>query len=156
MYARFFPSGLSFTQLPFPRQWAECQQRIQDLKKDDIEAELRELCGDVVVDELKAAHANYGRALGITNAKDVAPKAPKIAESLRSVQKAISDYAIQLVAAAKGDPEIEEIVVACLQPIDSLRAAEAARGGGSSAAGSTPPTPAVTPETPIPPLSDDS
>ncbi len=156
LHARFFPTGLAFTQLPYPRQWAECQQRIRDLKKEGVEDELRELCGDVVVDALKAAHDNYGRALGITTAKDAAPKAPKIVDQLRALQKAVSDYAIQLVAVAKDDPELGTTVLACLSPIDELRAADASRATGTPASTTTPSTPPVTPATPIPSLSDES
>jgi hypothetical protein len=157
LYTRLFPGGLVFLKLPYERQWAECEQRLRDIADGDIAEELRELVGAVALDELRAAHKNYGRALGITSAKTATPSAPKVAEQLRAVLQSVADYALQLVAAAKADPELGSIVVGCLRPLDALREAEARRGAGaSSSAPATPAaeTPTVTPTTPIPDLDD--
>jgi hypothetical protein len=120
------------------------------------------LTRSVVLTELKAAHRNYGRALGITTAKQSSGTAPKVAEQLRVVQAAIGDYALQLIAAAKADSDIGPAVVACLRPLDEIREADSRRGGGGSTV--TAPTPAPASEvdgaetvnntTPIPTLDD--
>ena len=151
LYARLFPDGLAFLRLPYERQWAESEQRLKQLADEEMGAAVEELVGEFVLIELRDAHANYGRVLGITSARAQATVAPNLLDPLRTVQQAIVAYALQVVAAAHADPELMGAARAALRPIDALREAQARRavsresGGGGAASGVE-----VTPTTPVP------
>jgi len=152
LYAQLFPDGLAFLKLPYERQWAESEQRLTQIAGDEIAEPIAELVGDFVLTELRDAHANYGRVLGITNAKPGTAMAPNLLEPMRVVQQAISNYSLQIVAAAQSEPEFVPHARAALRPLDDLREAQArrtsARGNEPDDAPSAGAT--VTPSTPIP------
>ena len=158
LYARIFPDGLTFLRLPYEQQWAQSEQRLRQLEDEELGAAVEALVGDFVLAELREAHANYGRVLGITDAKPGAAVAPNMLEQVRAVQQAIANYALQLVAAAHADTELVGSVRKALRPIDDLRQAQArragARGGGAEAEPEVveSATPEVTPTTPVPAL----
>jgi len=155
LYARLFPDGLAFLRLPYERQWAESEQRLKQLADDEMGAAVEELVGDFVLTELRDAHANYGRVLGITDAKPGAAVAPNLLDQLRVVQQAMTSYALQLVAAAHADTELVASVRRALRPLDDLREAQARRSTArGSDAVTEPVAPAVTPTTPVPAMDD--
>lgn len=159
LYARLFPDGLSFLRLPYERQWAESEQRLKQLADEELGAAVEELVGEFVVAELRDAHADYGRVLGITNAKPGAAVAPNLLDQLRVVQQAMTSYALQLVAAAHADPELASGVRRALRPFDDLREAQARRGARGGAEQDEPEAGAgagagVTPTTPVPTMDD--
>jgi len=128
--------GLAFLRLPYEQQWAQSEQRLRQLADDELGNAVESLVGDFVLAELREAHAEYGRVLGITDAKAGAPVAPNMLEQLRAVQQAIASYALQLVAAAHADTELVASVRKALRPLDELRQAQAqARRAGGRARG---------------------
>jgi hypothetical protein len=163
LYARLFPDGLTFLRLPYERQWAESEQRLTQLADKEMGAAVEKLVGDFVLAELRDAHANYGRVLGITDAKPNAEVAPNLLDQLRVLQQAMTSYALQLVAAAHADPELVTPVRRALRPLDALREAQARRGGGRGGAAepavtepavTEPAVTEVTPTTPVPAMDD--
>jgi hypothetical protein len=159
LYARLFPDGLSFLRLPYERQWAESEQRLKQLADEELGAAVEELVGEFVVAELREAHANYGRVLGITDAKPGAAVAPNLLDQLRVVQQAMTSYALQLIAAAHADPELASGVRRALRPFDDLREAQARRGARGGAGEDEPEAgtgagAGVTPTTAVPEMDD--
>lgn len=157
LYARLFPDGLAFLRLPYERQWAESEQRLKQLADEEMGAAVEELVGEFVLTELRDAHANYGRVLGITDAKPGAAVAPNLLEGLRVVQQAMTSYALQLIAAAHADAELVASVRRALRPLDDLREAQARRAGARGGDAVTEPAGAgsvVTPTTPVPVMDD--
>lgn len=156
LYARLFPTGLDFLKLAFEREWAESEQRLGQIADEEVEGPLAELVGDFLIAELRDAHANYGRVLGITTTRTQPTVAPNLLEPLRTVQQAIVGYALQVVAAAHADPELAAAARAALRPIDELREAQARRavsrdaGGGAAGSGGAGSGVVVTPTTPVP------
>lgn len=154
LYARLFPTGLDFLKLPFEREWAESEQRLGQIADEEVQGLLTSLVGDFVLAELRDAHANYGRVLGITTARGETTVGPNLLEPLRTVQQAIVGYALQVVAAAHADPELAGVARAALRPIDELREAQARRATSRAPADSGATTPTVTPTTPVPEADD--
>ncbi len=162
LYARIFPDGLAFLRLPYERQWAESEQRLALIADEEMGAAVAELVGDFVLNELRDAHADYGRVLGITNAKPESGDAvPNLLGQLRVVQQAMSGYALQLVAAAHAEPELAPSVRRALRPFEDLREAQArranARGGAVEEEEEEPVVTGgdvVTPTTPVPVIVD--
>lgn len=155
LYTRLFPDGLTFLRLPYERQWAESEQRLAQLGDEEMGAAVEKLVGDFVLAELREAHANYGRVLGITDAKPGAAVAPNLLDQLRVLQQAMTSYALQLVAAAHADAELVAPVRRALRPLDELREAQSRRTGARVA--DPVPGPAelgATPTTPVPALDD--
>jgi hypothetical protein len=127
-----FPGGLAFLKSPYVVEHSESQRRLDLMAAEGVEGDLRELVGTVFVDELVAAHGEYGKALGITAPPEAPPPATRVAEPLRAMQAALRAYALQVVAyAATGERELEA-ARAALRPIDAFRASSgrrATRGG---------------------------
>ncbi|MCU0686863.1 MAG: hypothetical protein MUF34_32220 [Polyangiaceae bacterium] len=129
--ALLFPNGLSFLKSPYLVQHSESERRLALIGSEGIADDLHELVGPLFVDELRAAHGEYGRALGITAPAET--KAPaRVGEPFRAMQAALRGYALQLVAYAATSPAALEAVRAGLRPLDAFRAASerrASRGG---------------------------
>lgn len=154
LYQRLFPDGLGFLTLPWSSEWAESDKRLGLIKEDKLEADLDELAGKDFLAALRAAHAAYGKVLGITQAEDPPADVVQVQQPLHALQSAVRNYALQVVAAAGADPGFAEDARAALLPIDRVRAANARQAGsGSVSAEPAPPAqdvPAVGPTTPIP------
>jgi hypothetical protein len=155
LHALLFPEGLTFLALPFEKEWAESEQRLKQIDEGSNAKMLAALVGDFVLAELRTAHADYGRVLGITTAKEPETTTPALTEPLRALTQAIAAYALQLVAAGQSDPELMPAVRKALRPIDDIRTAQARR----AAAGESPEVPddavvpppsKVNPSTPVP------
>jgi hypothetical protein len=148
-----FPEGLTFLQLAYNAEWAESQQRIARIDKDNLAGEIEELAGPEFLAEVRKAHDNYGRVLGITKAaKGNEPS--NLIDPLRAVGKAIVQYALKLAGMAGDSEKSLQMVRAALRPIDDHRAASSARRGagtgqeeGEAAPEAAPP---ATPATPVP------
>jgi hypothetical protein len=154
IYTALFRDGLTFLTLPYKAQWAEAQRRLDLIKDNDYAADIELLAGPEFWAELKRTHKAYGEALGVTKPEEPAPEVGLV-EPLRSVGRAVVDYALQLLAYASDEPKAEASVRKALKPIDDQRAATARRGAGeetSGDSGAAPPAvePPATPKTPVP------
>ncbi|HEU4534299.1 MAG TPA: hypothetical protein VFS00_09285, partial [Polyangiaceae bacterium] len=134
-----FPDGLGFLKLPYVIEHTESERRLDLIEAEGLAGDLRELVGASFVDELGAAHAEYGSALGITAALD-APAPTRVADSLREMQGALRSYVLQVLAHAESGDDALEAVRAALRPIDAMRAAIGRRSsrGGAGAPGEAP------------------
>lgn len=129
----FFPTGLSFTQLPWSAQWAEGEKRLAQIAEEGLEADLRQLVGDAFVDALTSRQREYGDALGMHGARQgEAAETQALMPLLRATLQAIADYAVQIAAAhnAERDPKKRAALRKAIQPIEEARRAAAAREGG--------------------------
>ena len=121
LHRSLFPDGLAFLNLPFRQQWAHSEERLRLVEDEDLGPMLAPLIGGFVLDELWAAHEEYGRVLGIEDpAAGLASPARRV-EGLRELRDAIAIYALQLLAVAHDDLERADAVRAALVPIDELR-----------------------------------
>ncbi|MEM9454642.1 MAG: hypothetical protein AAGF11_10720 [Myxococcota bacterium] len=171
LHSALFPTGLSFLTLAFAKQWAESQQRLDQIEQQGLTAALHQLVGEFVLDEVKAAHEAYGRVLGITDAKEAKAVPAKVAEALADLRDAMAVYCLQLVATAYAKPDTAPLIRKALRPVDDLRAALKRRtnaqgrdeGGSSDEPGApdkprspdepgSPGLPEVSPTTPVPEL----
>jgi hypothetical protein len=130
---RLFPTGLDFLRLPFLAEHAQSERRVKIIGNESLRADLDHLVGEVFMDELFAAHAAYGDALGITKATVAITPEPAIDEPLRMLSQAIVAYALQVVAFAALPGNLEEARRA-LQPIDEFRAAAGRRASSGTQA----------------------
>ncbi|MCX4239324.1 hypothetical protein [Paraliomyxa miuraensis] len=158
LHEELFCDGLGFLELGDLELHAESARRIQLIEDDGLLDGLRDLVGPELVDELHAAHREYGEALGIAEASpdsspdsgteagaETSPDAlvadKQLLESLRTVRRAIGSYALQVVAFAGVDPSHAAAARQALAPIDQFRAASrraAARGDGDGGDGALP------------------
>ena len=141
--AMLFPGGLGFLKAPYVVEHTESQRRLDLIASEGLGDDLRWLVGPIFVEELAAAHADYGRALGITAALSPSPPAPtRVAEPLREMQGALRSYALQLLAHAETGGEASEAVWSALRPIDALRSMAGRRSSRGAAPGPGPIGPA--------------
>lgn len=131
-----FPTGLKFTQLASRAEWTEAEARRSRMSAGGLDAEIESLGGAPFVAWLKSAHASYGAALGITEAKAVDPKAPLVGDLRREVFGAIRAYVIKVTAFA--DDALEATAETRLRPLTEWQARRA--NGGAPSVDAAPPT----------------
>ncbi|HEU4405875.1 MAG TPA: hypothetical protein VFS43_11465 [Polyangiaceae bacterium] len=121
-----FPDGLSFLKLPYASEWAESEKRLTKIDQQKLGSALDELAGPDFLTVLRAAHADYGAALGMTKALAAGPTPVSLAEPLREVTRAIANYTLKLCAMADDDASIAAVQNA-LRPLDEYRESTARR-----------------------------
>ncbi|MCX4243366.1 hypothetical protein [Paraliomyxa miuraensis] len=127
---RLFPGGLSFTQLKFVEEHAHSERLLQIIDEEDLRDDLDRLVGERFMEELSAAHADYGVVLGITSAPKAEPPVVSMLERLRELTQAIVDYALQVLAYSRTHADHLALAQRALEPIDVFR--EAARRASSN------------------------
>jgi hypothetical protein len=144
-----FPTGADFLKLPYTKQWAECDKRIGIVKERGLQTDIDRLAGAAFWKQIETLHQSYGEVLGITKSKQPSPEPAKLLEPLRTAQRAIGNYVLQVAATAAHDQAFAPQAVRALAPVDAVREGAARR---ASAAGSVPP---VSPDTPVPSATTD-
>ena len=116
MHAVLFSTGLKFIRLPYRLEWAEADAKLARIAKDGYDIEIQKLGGQVILDQLKAAHQAYGEALGIT--AEGQDSTINLREPLVAFNKTLRAYV--LAVAAHEDPEDSastDLTEALLAPI---------------------------------------
>jgi len=126
LHQMLFPTGLSFVKLPYIEQHAESELRVQIIAAEGLRDDLDRLVGTLFINDLLAAHEAYGTILEITTATEQAPPILLVAP-LRALTRAISSYALQVLAFADLDPQNVPVARRAVEPIDMLRRASARR-----------------------------
>lgn len=138
------PKGLVFLKLPYNEEWAESEKLLRAIDEQKLQSDLDKIAGPEFLQEVRKSHQLYGETLGVTRAGEL-PVDVSLAAPLRTLQKAIVNYAVKVVALADEDDESSIAMVrAALAPIDAHRAAMARRSSPSE------PTTPVDPTTPVP------
>jgi hypothetical protein len=144
------PGDREWLKYVYEAEWAESDKRLGWIEKQGLSKDINELAGPDFLAEVKAAHAEYGVALGVT-----AP-APELlgvnlAEPLQALARSIGKYTLAVVTMAGDDAASIAVVRKALRPIDEYREGQArrARASGGAAAEPEPEAP-VSPTTPIP------
>lgn len=118
LLATIFPTGLRFTRLSSRAEWTEAESRRARMTKEGLDAKIEALGGAVFVTRLKNAHANYGVALGITEAQVADPKEPLLGDLRREALAAIRSYVVKVSAHADSDdPAIQALTERLLRPL---------------------------------------
>jgi hypothetical protein len=153
LHARLFAEGLGFLNRDYEAEYAHSQRLLDVIRKDNLQAEIDDLCGPECLAEVQRTHASYDAALHPGHIESRLPV--KLRAARRELATSIATYALKVAAGADLENEAEvSAVVAALRPIDELRARQARRGGAVTSsdggtAGSTD-GPAPTPATPVP------
>ena len=100
--ALLFPDGLRFTQLPFRTEWVESQTRLGLIEREALAPRIAALGGQAILEAVRRAHDDFGRALGLTEAAVMVASA-----SMREERDALIDilrrYVLQVTAHADPD-----------------------------------------------------
>lgn len=121
-----FPDGLEFIKGRFSHLHCQTERRLLMIDERGLAKDLSRLVGDHFLAMLRAAYQGAGDALGVNKAA-VPVVVVSVAKPLRVLIEAISDYALQLIAFARLDPQECEAVLFALSPIDEYRASLARR-----------------------------
>lgn len=140
LHETLFPTGLRFLALPFGKQWAEGERRLRMIDDEELADELTALVGEVVMNEVREAHAEYGRVLGITRAAEEAAVPVNLLDALRATRSAMTAYALQVIAAGQADDALAGPARAALRPFDAVRDAQARRAAARARQAGTEPT----------------
>ena len=113
-----FPEGLKFLTLPYKEQWAEADTRLLRLTSQKHDVEIESLGGKVFLDELRAAHAEYGEALGITKPPEKPAAETNLRDALAAFRNALRAYVVRVSAQVdEDDAESSALASALLEPL---------------------------------------
>jgi hypothetical protein len=101
--ALLFPDGLRFTQLPFRTQWVESQTRLGLIEREALAPRITELGGQTILEAVRRAHDDFGRALGLTEASQVSETSAIVREGMDEVVASLRRYILQVTAHADPD-----------------------------------------------------
>jgi hypothetical protein len=136
-----FTDKLRFTQLPYKLEWAESDTRLLQIERDGLDAVFRELGGEVILQTLRAAHREYGDALGITRVPTPAQLPPSLREPLDATFEAMRAYVVRIAAHVDEDEEgSDALAKALLTPVTEWQVRE--RSLAAAAAATAAPAPA--------------
>ncbi|WP_438031572.1 hypothetical protein [Sorangium sp. So ce204] len=128
--AAIFTGGLKFLQLTYVLEWSESELRIQRIRKSGLDARIEALGGKRFLAALEAAHAAYGKALGVTApAATAAAAPPSVRDALAAFTEALRAYVIKVMGSVEPDePETQELADKLLAPLASWSVGSSGRG----------------------------
>ena len=143
-----YPTGLRFTLLGFQQEWAECQARLDRIDREGLAAKLKALGGEPFLDNLRAAHKEYGEALGVTQVRaEPAPPTAVVKEPLVRLQEALRKYVLQVIAQVEeSDATSAQLAEDLLAPLSEWQS----RGAKLTAPAEPAPAPLATEPAPSP------
>jgi hypothetical protein len=118
--AQVFPEGLKFVLLPYKLEWAESSTRLAIIKDRKLDESIDKFGAAPLLKWLRAAHKEYGDAIGITSAAPPPATVVSLREAMDDFQSALRRYVV-CVSASVGpnDPKSAELAQHLLQPIES-------------------------------------
>lgn len=150
--AVLFADGLRFTQLPFRDQWVESQSRLAVIEKDALDAVITGLGGRSILDAVRRAHDDFGRALGFTDPSDEPPSSVLVREGRDELKATMRRYVLQVTAHADpDDPASGELADMLLLPIKTWKTRAPAPAETDEPDEDTPPNGSPAAGTPVPP-----
>ena len=139
VHDRIFPAseGLTFLLAPYKREWVACQDRLDIMAKEKLEAFIDKLGGARFLRNIHRLHVEYGKVLGITAPEAVETPAIDQRPLIQAAQASLREYVVK--ARAFADPDVagsEDLVERLLQPLTSWisKPAAAAQEGGADPA----------------------
>jgi len=113
-----FADGLRFLQLAYKQEWAESDTRLLRIASEKHDATIVALGGGAFIDEVRAAHAEYGEALGITKAPEKPDVAANLRDALNAFLNALRTYVVRVSAHVdEDDADSSELATRLLQPL---------------------------------------
>jgi hypothetical protein len=146
---QIFADGLRFTTLTFRAQWVESQARLGLIDKEGLAALITTLGGATILEVVRRAHDDFGRALGITEVSDDTDSATLVRPGMDQLMSSMRRYILQVTAHAdSGEPESAALADTLLMPIKTWKSRPTSPSAGDDA-----PEPAPVP-VPAPPAVD--
>ena len=141
LYATLFgDAGLGFLKLKARAEWAQVEARLKQFDHDrSLASNLASLGGTPFLTHLRAVHADYGVAAGVTQV--AAPiDAPKVRAALDALTAAMRRYVVRVASSVdESSPRSEARAEALLKPITAWVSAPVAKTAAAPA--KDPPTP---------------
>ncbi len=112
------PDGLKFLNFSYKAEWAESDIRLLRLASQKHDATIEAWGGKVFLDELTAAHREYGEILGITRTSDKPTAEANLRDALNDFRNALRTYVLRVSAQVdEFDPETVAFGDALLAPL---------------------------------------
>jgi hypothetical protein len=126
LVATLFPDGLSFLSFTYTDEWAEGEKRLERIAAHGLTRDIDEIAGPEFLAEVKRAQQRYGEVLALRKTGDK-KLSGDLTDPLRALGRAISNYALQVIATADGSAATRLSIQQTLKPIEDMRAAVSSR-----------------------------
>jgi hypothetical protein len=122
-----FSEGTAFLKARYEEEWAESSARLRIIEERGLAGHFEKLGAGVFLAAIKRAHAEYGKALGVTAAKAPSAASPKVREALDQTAVAMREYVAKVAAMVsrkrKGSAELADALLLPLTQWQSSRSA---------------------------------
>jgi hypothetical protein len=128
LLAQLFPEGLKFAQLAYRLEWAESNTRLMIIQERKLEPQLKTLGALPIVEHLRAAHKEYGEALGVTTAAKASAEAASVRDALDDFTDSLRQYIVRVAASVRRkDAKSAALAQTLLAPVQAWQAPAVAR-----------------------------
>lgn len=135
-----FSEGLRFTRQTYHAQWAASQTRLDRIENEGMDQDFATLGGQPILDAIRKAHDDFGRAMGLTEASDGTTET--LRDGLDRLRERMRRYVLQLVAHADPEaPETEALADDLLLPLTTWKTRSSAPAEEAAPAPGEPVTP---------------
>jgi hypothetical protein len=130
--AKLFPEGMEFLKAAYGTQSTKMASILEQIDQDGLQAEIDEIAGKEFLQAIRDVQPRYEAMVKERLRRDKAT-GQNLADSVRSIQAAIVNYASKMIGTIEhDDPDTAEVARVALLPIANHREAAPlrARGGG--------------------------
>lgn len=139
-----FGEGLKFLLLAYKQQWAESDTRLLRMGNEKFDADIVNLGGALFLDELRAAHADYGEALGITKTPETTNDGANLRDVLQGFLHALRTYVVRVSAYVdEEDADTAELAASLLGPLTRWSSPKTSQGPANAPDVAAPGSPGV-------------
>jgi hypothetical protein len=115
---KLFPNGVKFVLLPYKLEWAESSTRLLLIEQEALAGEVEKLGCASLLPLIRAAHREYGDALGVTTVPEPESTALTVRDAFDAFMGALRDYIIRVRASIRRrEPETHALAQTLLAPI---------------------------------------
>lgn len=134
-----FADGLKFLTLPYKQEWAESDTRLLRIGNEKLDTDIVKLGGTPFLDELRAAHAEYGEALGITKTPDSPNTGANLRDALTAFLLSLRTYVVRVSAHVdEEEAGSADLATSLLVPLTRWESSRASGGHADETDAATP------------------
>ena len=119
LLAELYPEGLNFVMLPYEREWMQSNMRLNRITNEPLGERIKKLGGTVFIESLQAAHASYGKLLGLPRTLGTREGGtPIVGEAMEAFVSSLRMYALKVTAYVEVDePGTAQLSNTLLEPL---------------------------------------
>lgn len=119
LQARLFADGLSFITIAPREEWSEIEQRLETIKRENLQSDLDSLGLKPLLAHLRKLQVTYGEVTGATAPRSEV-ESPQVRKRKKAVEEAIREYVVAVLGQRrKSKPDTIKLAETLLRPLST-------------------------------------